>query len=450
MKTIIKSALCTLLTILLLSPEEATADELVRRLGMTTNSKTIIRHLNNRKDIVCYNDGCPYFTIYEDGSPTTHMIYLNRMYEVNDFEIYDGTIYFCGRYLNPVSGNAMIGYFDVASFLSPTAPVNVSYVALPSMEVVKAIEVGWFAARKHVVGIGEGNKAESIMVDMIDETTYWNVNFGNVGGDTMILSDLAITDSFVVATATKTSSTYFVPTGYLWYFNKTLAPGQDLFSLLATYKQHTGIRGLKYLVLHLVGDSFVTAYHDLGYINTNPVTLSYFNGLNYDYSLSLDEEAKDSFFLQDIQKDIPTWTVEVLMSGRYTYPSGSSVKSKIIETPNVYPVPSTAFAHYYDGLFLTSIDRFSSQTIGYGHFVLSGYDRYHTSHYMKFRLWYFGGSCLSKVEQPIKEKTVEHIEKKRKVDNIHILQLPEEELATKKPVSVETKCYHHSPELENE
>ena len=216
----------------------------------STNSQTIIRRYEDHADIACYhNSNKPYFMFYREGVASSHAMYLDRMDTIFDFEIFNDTVYFSGKQRNSVSGKAVVGYFDATSFLS-SSPTNVSYISLPSMDVVKAIEVKNFAARKHVVGIGKSLTSMSMMVDMIDESSYWKVNFSEVGGDSIILHDLAVTDSFVVVTSTM-KTFFMLTTGRLWYIPKPFTPGQSLFpNFQVHWKDHTGVIPGKYLIQH--------------------------------------------------------------------------------------------------------------------------------------------------------------------------------------------------------
>ena len=452
MKTNLISIFCITSFILFFSPGQVRADELVRKnINETTTSMTIIRHYDDGRDLVCYHSTCPYFMLYREGVALSQAMYLRDMDTVFDFEIYSDTVYFCGRKINYVSGDAVVGYFDIASFLS-SASTNVFYISLPSMESVVAIEVGWFASRKHVIGIGEGYKSKGMMVDMVDETAYWNINFSDLGGDSLVLSDLAITSSYVVATATQ-SSVWVPLNGYLCYIPLPTSPGQALFPCNAIYKKHTGLSSSKYLILHQSGDSFVTAYNAWESYYSKPFVVSYYNGLSYDRSVFIDNYFSNVYKLQAINQEIPIWTVELVLSEAYSNFGSTYINSKIIEIPFVDPVPSPVHAHFIDGVYLTSIDRYSSMNIGEGHFVLSGYNALSGSgdpYYVKFQHQRYSGTCLTLQEQSIWNKILEDIEYEVTLDNNQTLQLPEVKLGEKKEMQVDTKCYYHSPSMEIE
>lgn len=451
MKTNTKSIFCVLLTFLFLSPGVVKADdESIRYVHEITTSRTIIRHISDGLDIVCYHEYDPYFMVFREGDTASNTFLLSRMDSIYDFEIYNGKVYFCGE---NYAGIATVGFFDLTSLIYPSSSINVSFFELSNMKNVKAIEVGAFASRNHVVGIGESVDSKGMMVDMTDETTYWKINFSIVGGDTMILSDLAIINNYVVVTATKTGPLYFVPAGYLWYISKPTTPGNSLFPCTATLDKHPGIEGTKYLITQLRIDGFVTAYHGTSLFGTRPIILSYYNGPSYVRSVLFKEPTKNTFYLQDIEREYTTNTVEVVMGGKYTNSTGTFVRSKIYEIPDVASLPSTIYAHFYDGIFLTSIDRIGSITIGYGHFVFSGYDKpsgYGTPYYAKLLFGGFPGYCKSKVENTLRGITVQNNRTAHDLFRMYIERTPVVETFSIKPLWVETECHYPSRTSENE
>lgn len=449
MKTNTKSIFCVLATFLFFSFVEVKADEAVRYVHEITTSRTIIRHISDGLDIVCYHEYDPYFMVFREGDTASNTFLLSRMDSIYDFEIYNGKVYFCGE---NYAGIATVGFFDLTSLIYPSSSINVSFFELSNIKDIKAIEVGTIASRTHVVGIGMGNNSQSTMVDMIDETTFWKINFSIVGGDTMILSDLAIINNYVVVTATKTGPLFFVPAGYLWYISKPTTPGNSLFPCTAILDKHPGIKGTKYLITQLRIDGFVTAYNGPSLFSTRPIILSYYNGPSYVRSAVFEEPTNNTFYLQDIEREYTTNTVEVVMSGKYTNSTGTFVRSKIYEIPDEDPRTSTIRAHFYDGVFLTSIDKINSLNIGEGHFVVSGYDKpsgYGTPYYLKFRHQIFG-TCLSKVENSLREVNIQHSVDEKSLSTSTIHRTPVMETFSIKPLWVETKCYSHLPSLQNE
>lgn len=428
MVKIIKTLFCTALTILLLSAGDIKAIELVKwNIAEYSSSGSIIRNYKDDLNVVCHHNSIkPIFLMFTENSPISYVIYLDEMDTVYDFEIYNDTVYFCGEGNIDQAGAAVIGYFAVSVLLNLT-PANVSYINLPLMSMVRKIEVDQFASRKHVVGIGESVNFKGMMVDMIDESSYWKLNFGDVGGDSASLSDLAITRSYIVVTSTIPTAGFFT-TGRLWYINKPSIAGQSIFPCGFYYYDNDINVGMKYLIKHTTWDSFVTAYHRYyNKVGTNPFVVSYYTGYSHDRTLVINEASENRIELGDINHTFGSWTVALLVYGLYETNAGVTPRSVIYEIPNTPSAPTTLMAHVYDGIFFESIDQaWVGLSLDYQHFVLTGYEPYGygTPYYMKFHSLFFDGNCLNKKDNTVKEMDITPREGQATTDNIVTLQVP--------------------------
>lgn len=446
MKNIIRLITCAM-TALFLSFGEARADELIKTItNEQTGSGSIIRNYDGGLDVVCHHSTSdPFFMMYKNSSPVAYGLILDHMARIYDFEIYNDTVYFCGISKKSKAGLAVIGYFDVNTLLN-SSPENVSYVALPSMEAVTAIEVGWFANRKHVVGVGVELGAEGAMVDMIDETTYWKVNLANVGGDTVSLSDLAITDSLVVVTS-KRNPTSLMPYGRLWLFDKPVASGASLFPCNVTFYDHDDYVGGKYFVKALRFNRYVTARaNDFFVITSNDFVLSYYTGHTYDKSVAVEEFTSFSCTVGGLDYEVTASTVAMLLKGVYYTQGIPHLKSVIYEIPDVATAPAIVPSHVYEGVLFESLDYVWTFDIDRQHFVSTGFDvasGYGTPYYMKFKYNFFDGSCLEKNIAPAHKKNIAHRNYKKYIYNVLDNQIPEVLVEYKKMMSIETQCNNH-------
>ena len=437
-----------MLTLLFLSAGGAKADELIRCTpNETSSSGTIIRHYTRILDVACYHSPYgPFFMLYKNGTPVSNIQYLYPMDTICDFEIYNDTVFFCGKGNVSRAGSGVVGYFAVADLIVPS-PATVYYIALPAMETVKALEVGWFASRRHVVGVGEAINSEGMMVDLIDETAYWNVNLGDVGGDTIRLSDLAIIQSKVVVTSTKRQAGILCP-GRLWYIDKPTTAGASLFPGNVFIMDHDHA-GSKYLIKSMSGDYFFTAYHRSPSMSgSNPFVISHFSGTTCSSSVVIDEASPNMIYLGDINYTRGSWIVNLLVYGVYQTESGPKERSVIYEL-NYSSLPSSVKAHVYDGVFFESIDHVWVDNIDDQHFVMSGYRPYGYGipYFGKYHSLYFDGSCLGKKVNDVKDNSKMFNERIDKIKNTKTLQIPVVIPATEKSINVETKCFSetHSP-----
>lgn len=441
MKTILKSLFCIFIAMLFLSANEAKAIEQVRyNMDDYTNPGSIIRHYADGIDIVCYNNSSyPYFMMYRQGVSTTNELFLYPMDTICDFEIYNDTVYFCGIMQERMVGHAVIGYFAVADLFNLN-PSNVSYINLPAMTNVWAIEVGWFASRKHVVGVGESIDSDGMMVDMIDESVHWMVNFGDVGGDTVLLSDLAITQDYVVVTSKRNVNMVYTPSR-LWYFKKPTMPGYSIFQGTVSFLDNNLEIREKYRIRALAGETFITACHS-NYIHgsLNPFVVSYYSGFTCNRNAVIDEGLYNFVTLGDISYTLGTNVVNLLLHGTYHTNSSSITRSVIYEI--IYgALPSTVMAHVYDGVIFESLDRIWSINLDEQHLVSSGYrPEAYVPYYLKYNSLYFDGSCLAKTDKYADTIYISHKESKVSVDRVKTEQLPIVEAAGRKEMRIGTEC----------
>ena len=412
-----------------------------------TTSGTIVRYYFIDVDVVCYHHSHPYFMLYRLGTPTSYSLQVD-MDTVTDFEIFDGKVFFCGKRNVSVGGNACFGYFDVTALYSSLSN-PVYYFQMPLMEIATALEVGNFANRKHVVTIGQGTKGEAMVLDAIEEPTYWSMNYCNLCTDTFQLSDIAFTENNVVIAASRLiQSTDNIKTlwfGRLWSIKKPTISGSSLFPSNIDYLDfnHAYSTGTKIKITATEADKFVVAYH-AGYymVGTNPFYVSYYNNLNYINSYIIDEASDSYFRLGDIAYERHTRNVELRIYGCHSTATGNIYRSLIYEIPDIFSPPSSIPAHAYDGIYFESLDH----TYFDEHMVASGYEQpgsYTTPYYLKYKSGYFDGNCLNR-----KENSYRIIHYETKKDNFYFIQtqipqLPVEETREKKEMNLIYKCYSY-------
>ena len=450
MKTPIKNrfALWLLAVVMFLASGESKANELVRyNTGDNTTPGSIIKHYINNMDVVCcQGSGCPYFMLYKESSSIPYALYLQNMDTIYDFEILNDTIYFCGTGYATIAGAAIIGYFDLATLYS-LAPANVQYIPMPLMKKITMIETDYIAWRIHVVGIGESIQSEGMMVDLIKEPTYWNVNFSVVGGDTVILSDLEILSGYVVVTSKMPSidPVYSaIDKGRLWYIKKPTTPGISLFPNNVDYKDLPSVYNVtgKYLIKKMMdGNMFVTA-HQIGNHNTgvNPFVLSFYNGLTYNTSVELDDPQWIDVSMKDFSYGFDCHSIELLLYGYYDPYYGTAPRSMVYDIPEP-PLPSTpVYAHSINGVCFESLDDAWVIFTNFVHFVAVGHKSSSViPYYMKFKSGIFG-SCLEKIRFTCNENIISHTVGRKNISSTQILQLPVEGISYKKELSLVNEC----------
>lgn len=429
------------LFMLITSIKEVRADELVRYNSYDQYcTGSIIRHYKNGKNIVCNYSQEPYFMIVEESATTENAHFLNVMDTVCDFEIYNDTVYFCGRKLKSSGGGkcAAYGYFPVAGLFEESMCVR--YVEIPEMHILKAIEIEWFAARKHVVAIGKDNESYSKILDAIDELTYWNTNINASGTDSVDFEDLTITDNYVVITSTK-KVTGDLRIGHIWYVEKPITPGDAIFPSMAKIVKTSKIIGGKFLVKAMGNDSIFTAFtYGLFETGTLPFCVSIYNFMTLELDYIIDENEANYISLRDISLEKEMRGMLVLLHGEYETPGGTVFRSVIYEVYTKEPLWDIhAEAHIYDEVRFESLD----YTGRLDHFVSSGYKNETTNRFpffLKFKYRFVNGDCLNYKFKRLLTKKLKMNNYTKTLENISSVKEEELFCRTNKKMEMVTQC----------
>lgn len=393
MKLILKPFICIALFLQILSLGEVKAEELVRhKQNINYGAESIIRHYMSNIDIVCDRHlGKPSFTMYIEGVTTANSIDVD-MFDVVDFEIVKSRVYFCGvhYYGNDLRGR--IGYFDLIGFPS-ASNVQVYYFDILWMTDIQAIEVADLAMKMHMLVIGKGLEDTPLLVDFKDEgTTYWDVKSTEIYNDSLSLSDLAVTQNYVVVTSTKEKSQN--REGYLLYFHKPTNPGASIFQSGDISYQYFGTNISPRIIIRThKNDVFVVA-HTPYYPNNSPdfyVTTCTGKDINDRYILSLPNTIKHPC-LRDIATEKDKLFAHLLINEEDNgIPYSIVYEMPLALSGNTLPT----YGHSYNGVYATSLSRRSD----FSHFVMSGFNCTNGSPYIiKYMAGVFSCGCLPRVD----------------------------------------------------
>ncbi|MBR1549807.1 MAG: hypothetical protein IJ634_04135 [Bacteroidales bacterium] len=399
-----KLIFCVLLTCFSMSGK-CYADELIRHnqdRGAVEGS--IIRQYGTNCDVVC--ERAPNnnsFSMYEEGNAYANGIFIGDMYEITDFEIFDDVVYFCGKMVFGDSNVARIGYFDLTGFMNADY-VQVEYLDIPWMKEVRALEVGNFARRKHVVIVGKGLSNEPYIADLMKSGSYWNINTTELLNDSLALHDLAITDSYVVVTSTKGG--LIMREGLLWYFPKPTVGNASLLQVGTTQYYNIGSNvSEEYYVRSSSNDQFATVYTPGVFLGgTKNYCIMKYGGLGFSQLHVLTENNVMFSKLRDFvfETDNPyVPCVHLLINTRYTY---GSFRSLVYELP-IGGISSSVnvSSHTYNDVYITSIREKSDAQ----HFVMSGYGYLNgTPSIFKYEKGLFGVGCMSTVNNVMYKNSV--------------------------------------------
>lgn len=305
---------------------------------------------------------------------------------------------------------------------------------------LRALEVADFAMRKHVVSLGTSITKDAVMVDLIDEVSYWSINYSPICDSTLTLIDLAITESYVIATSTLNYG------GRLWHFYKPTIAGMSLFQGTTTKYFDVGSNfSNRFIVKTIEDDIYVTAHVPFkNYVNTRWVYISKHLGEGYGVRYRLSESNVKYFRLQEIGTEKNKSEVQLLINVEYNDGIRRSVSYEI---PTTVTLGTTiVYGHSIDDVYATSMDR----TNKLGHYVMSGYDCTNGyNYYVKYQSSAYG-SCI-----PIKSNEIIEVENFKVphftnayYSTVHMLFIPIEHPVKK--MSIMDNCMYPRMEKQTE
>ena len=281
--------------------------------------------------------GCS-FTYFTDGatSGTEMFIPVDSVY---DFEVDGRYVYFCGKRSTELGPSGIMGYFRTDSLPNST----VYYFDLPWMERLRKLDIHWFDGKNRIAMIGDDIEGRSALLDMYYSSPFWQLNYGLI--DTLYkcrFTDVAVTDSFVVATSAFTGNS--TSWEILWFLKTS--SGND-YSLLngQKYIYNTGYTSDgTFLMDNCPGTGFATVSRDA----TQTInTLHVFSGRTH---LATSSFGGSASVLKDIKQTGSYVTVLI------NTPSSTFSKSQIfIFSP--YSFLSLYKGLTYNGAFFTTLHR---------------------------------------------------------------------------------------------
>lgn len=182
-----------------LLPLSAWGQELIRTVHLQKSENSIIRDISEKEwlvyNVFLWSDSMEkaFVKVTETGVSAPIMFLPNMVKTVNDFEIYDGYVYFCGE---NNAGIGMMGRFKLSDF--PTA--QVCMWSVPALMKMNKLDVKEMNSTLHVVMTGETALNSQHLVDAWEpsaSSANWVFNVTEVDDD-WLFDDVAITASWVV------------------------------------------------------------------------------------------------------------------------------------------------------------------------------------------------------------------------------------------------------------
>lgn len=187
--------------------QAAYAQNYTREVDFKVNIKNIVRVVNEIDRVVYVENKIEnkrVFLNYTDTVTNPYLVgiqlpqYKNCEYYVNDFVVYEKTIYFCGHKIDVTTGDTS-GIFG--RIVNPDSLNNISYCDVPKTLMMRKIQVFENAGSPHVVMVGDVNSNSSAIVEALQTPFFtWSISVMTSGVvENNYYDDLTVTDSHIVA-----------------------------------------------------------------------------------------------------------------------------------------------------------------------------------------------------------------------------------------------------------
>lgn len=356
----LKSVVLIIITISFCSTAVATEREDLL-LTAYAKSDVIVRDLGSNKCMIC-NQFYPSFFLVTTGVTSAPQLYLHpNLDTIFDFEVFGGNVYFCGV----KNGYGVLGYFPVAGFPFTT----VQYLNVPSSLRLRRLEVGTMAGQTHMVAIGDGAKGYAEIVDAIDLGSSWAMHFFDASDATVVLTDLAITESHVVV------SFYNITIGPAVYakvlfLDKPTTPGGTFSPLYFQWRLAGQNSSTNIVIEACEEDAFELAYAaGLNIPGHHSVSVVAFNGTTVYASIGISEQCDAYVQVKDMEYYKSDKYSELLLD---FYETGNH-RSIVYHLDPVFALGNdNARGHLFEGYHITSLDQISSMPM---HFWAAGINK---------------------------------------------------------------------------
>lgn len=342
-------------------PAVAWGQEVVRTIELEKTDNVIIRDIDDKEWLVSgeflwgNQQKKAFVKVDETGTSAPIMFLPDIVKSVNDFEIYEDFVYFCGENSN---GLGVVGRFRLSDF--PTAQVCVWSV--PALNRMKKLDVKEMNSTLHVVMTGETALNSQHLVDAWEpsaSSVSWVFYITEVNDD-WLFDDVAITDTKVVFSGRNVSENH---SGFIYYvFPVALT---SVFMNNADYKNipvpnansEIWIKpSVAYNFIFATGEQSEMLVGEYNANLMNPVWQSTVGSYHTQTLLS----AVDLAFNK--------------LSNRMDFiaiPYNGSIYRTILHptAPTVFAVPSSMFGRYYPGDIIQSLDGINTLA---GCFVAAG------------------------------------------------------------------------------
>ena len=377
-KTRLRSTALAVLALLLSGASYAQGQELVRIIP-ERNDYSIIRQIDpNNWLVYAYGEGNKFYWVSDTNTSAPFKGLLEKNLKINDFEIFEDMVYFCGSVFDEIQ-YAVMGYFPLDSF--PKGPLYLDTVQ--RMVSFDKLDVFSVAEQIHLVMTGRDSDGVGAMIDvMASAPQQWLYTIAYPEESEYIFDDVAVTDNLVVYTSQDILDVTKYGDTYLWYFGKPTGIGVNIFlnHFLTHYVGNEPTSPV--LIEHMYDDWFAIACNSQEYY----IAISRYNGPAHDatfrYStfmagdpvldIKYNSDDQDIDIVQASWTDDYSlmWSVCAHIENSFFTSAGSSVSMHYPLGPTVYSIdylpgmPSYFIASGHDDYSLLNVYRYKYNSWG--------------------------------------------------------------------------------------
>lgn len=363
-KTRLRSAALAVLALLLTSASYAQGQELIRNIP-ELDDYSIIRQIDpNNWLVYAYGEGNKFYWVSDTNTSAPFKGLLEKNLKINDFEIFEDMVYFCGSVLDETP-YAVMGYFPLSGF--PSGPLYLDtvqrMVSFDKLDVFSVLE------QIHLVMTGRDSNGVGAMIDvMASAPQQWLYTIAYPEDGKFIFDDVAVTDNLVVYTSRDILSQDKYGDDYLWYYNKPTGVGVTIFLYPSGNYHFINDPESPVLIEHMYDDWFAIACNSQRYY----ISTSLFDGINYDATFRYYATEQNSTVL-DIKYNPDDQEIDII-EATWMEESGMlwSVCTHIEQSFFTATSSSTIYMNYPSEKTVLSIDYLPGMP---SYYIASGFDR---------------------------------------------------------------------------
>lgn len=394
MKTIIKKII--FFAIVILQPAVIKAQLKTLEVLNNNSESSVVREIKDTLWLVCNNsDGRVVFTRVNETSPTAPQLCFGYIegttsMQINDFEIFRDTVYFCGQATQAEDYSfAIWGYFPLSGF----PYVNVTYRAAIADRFTKidVFSVDTTTADLHVVmlvGVGlldQGKIFDEVRISpnvfLQHESLFTDISYP------FHFDDVEVTDLHVAVSSS-------INDGSVLFFNKPITLWTSFLACSSVNQKLPSVGENQHLE-YCGNDILALAYKDG---RDRDIRVLSFNMTTPQRYLKVEESSK--LYITDLRADKVTEDLDLLTLGRMeiSFPADSSLILHL--NPSLMYNGGPIFCHKYENEKLQSLEWISSL---YKTLVASG--RNETNQYLRLYKYKYDdwGKCAEQVRKNAKK-----------------------------------------------